>query len=111
MSVHSQQFYLRPATPIRRQAPIGRGVMPQSRILLFLIALVSLSISTSAQTATAVLSGTVTDQSKAVVSHAKITILNPATGTTRASIADEQGRFFVSALLPGTYDLRVEQKG
>lgn len=85
--------------------------MPQSRILLFLIALVSLSISTSAQTATAMLSGTVTDQSKAVVPHAKITIHNPATGTTRASITDEQGRFFVSALVPGTYDLQVEQKG
>ena len=52
--------------------------------------------------------GTVTDQSGAVVPKAKVTLLNQGTGETRATMSNDAGYFSLASITPGTYTLRVE---
>jgi hypothetical protein len=58
-----------------------------------------------AQTATTSLHGTVYDPKGAVVSGAAITLLNPATGFSRATKSDNQGNYQFLELPPAKYDL------
>ena len=55
--------------------------------------------------------GTITDPSGAVVSGAKITITNRATGQIVDQTSTSSGTFNSGGLLSGTYVLRVEAKG
>ncbi len=64
----------------------------------------------NAQT-TASLSGTVTDQTGAVIPGAVITLTNEATQAKRNTTTNGTGQFSMTALLPGTYDVNVEAKG
>ncbi len=59
----------------------------------------------------AVLSGTVRDQSGALVSDATITAKNEDTGAIRKSITDDSGRYQVPALPIGRYKIRAEKAG
>jgi len=60
------------------------------------------------QTPTATLSGTVRDATGAVVANAKITLVNSATGLSRTADVDDKGRYSVTDLDPGTYELRAQ---
>ena len=53
-----------------------------------------------AQTTTARLSGTVTDETGGVVPGAQVTVSNASTGAQRAVTTDERGRFTVPQLAP-----------
>ena len=53
--------------------------------------------------------GTVSDSSGAAIPGAKITVTGP-TGD-RTTVTNEQGVFDVDALIPGTYNVKVEQTG
>jgi hypothetical protein len=64
-----------------------------------------------AQAPVGTISGTVRDQSDAVVPGASITIRHVATGAERHLTSDEQGTFSAPALAVGTYDVRVELAG
>src|SRR5215472_7093268 len=64
-----------------------------------------------AQTTTATLSGMVRDQSGGVIPEAKISLKNTATGVTRTTTTDAQGRYYLMNLDPGSYLLRVEHAG
>ena len=55
--------------------------------------------------------GTITDPSGAVVSGARITITNKATGQVVTQTTSTSGTYNSGALLPGDYTLRVEAKG
>jgi Carboxypeptidase regulatory-like domain len=55
--------------------------------------------------------GTVTDPNGAVVSGANITITNKATGTSAKTNSTASGTYSSGALLPGQYDVRIENKG
>ena len=55
--------------------------------------------------------GSIDDQSGSVVPKASVTITNKATGVTRSTTSDEQGRFSLLNVLPGTYDLKVGAPG
>ncbi len=55
--------------------------------------------------------GTVTDQTGAVLPQAQVTINNKATGQSRETATDEAGRYTISNVLPGSYDLAVSAKG
>jgi hypothetical protein len=59
----------------------------------------------------ATLSGTVTDQSGAVIPSAQISIRNTATGTTRSVTADAAGFYAAPNLLPGTYEITATAPG
>ncbi len=64
-----------------------------------------------AQAPTGIISGTVTDQSGAVISGASITIVNKATAASRSIATNGQGLFSAPALPPGTYEVRGEMNG
>src|SRR5262245_45197322 len=65
----------------------------------------------SAQTATATLSGTVRDESGAVITGATITLRNPLTGASRSVKTDDEGRYSLTNIEPGEYELRAERSG
>src|SRR5215471_8048503 len=69
------------------------------------------SIAAPGQTTTATVSGVVRDSSGAVVPQVKITLKNVAKGTSRVTSTDGEGRYSLSGLEPGTYDLRAERTG
>ncbi|MGH9632769.1 MAG: TonB-dependent receptor domain-containing protein, partial [Bryobacteraceae bacterium] len=60
---------------------------------------------------TASVRGTVSDQSNAVIAAAKVVVTDADRGTVFNSIADESGRFVVTALPPGNYILTAEAPG
>ncbi len=64
-----------------------------------------------AQTNTATLSGTVTDNKGAVVPDVVITVSNTATGSKRQATTNREGFFTVPLLPPGAYSLRAQREG
>src|SRR5258708_11457303 len=59
----------------------------------------------------ATINGTVTDPSGGLISGAKITATQPATGTRRTTQTSSAGLYSLSALPVGTYDVTVESTG
>ncbi len=107
--------------PIPMKAfPKGKTVMPSFNCsrsgigftLLALIALSALLLSSVAFAQTTVaqgsIQGTVTDPSGAVVSGAKITISNKATGQVVTTTSSSSGTYNSGGLIPGDYVVRVE---
>ena len=76
-------------------------------------AAVFLSMQTAvlAQSFTATVRGTVTDESSASIAAAKVTVTDADRGTTFTTTADETGRYTVTNLPPGHYVLTVEAPG
>jgi hypothetical protein len=68
-------------------------------------------LSATGQTTTGTLSGTVRDTSGAVVPHAKMTLTNSATGVSRSLESDAEGRYSLTNIEPGTFELRTEHEG
>ncbi len=77
-------------------------------ILLFL----GLASSSFAQSiVTGGISGTVTDQTGAVVTGAKLALANPATGDTHSATSSATGEFNFALLKPGQYTLTIAKDG
>ena len=55
--------------------------------------------------------GEISDPSGSVIAQATITLTNMATGQVYEAKADEAGRFAVSNVLPGDYDLKAGSAG
>ncbi len=72
--------------------------------------LVSTGILT-AQTATGTIEGTVFDPSHALVSGARVTVIELQTNQTRSQTSNAEGFFEFRALPLGVYSIQVEQKG
>jgi len=70
-----------------------------------------ISASVFAQTTTATLSGVVRDPSGAVVPSVRVTLTNNQTRLSRETISDSDGRYSLTNLLPGKYELRAEHAG
>lgn len=64
-----------------------------------------------AQQLTATLSGTVYDQTGAVVPKAAVALTNDLNKTTRQTTANSSGYFTFTALQPGTYSVRITASG
>ena len=64
-----------------------------------------------AQGTTGSISGTITDESKAVMPGVTVTVKNNETGLERAQVSDDQGRYRVLNLNPGTYIVTAELTG
>lgn len=87
----------------------------RSKMVLFLFCLlltVLLAARASfAQAGRGGISGTITDPSGAVVSKAKVTALNGATGISQQSVSSAAGLYSFVSMTPGTYDITVSMKG
>ena len=73
--------------------------------ILVSLMLAALSLSAFAQS-TATLQGSVTDQSGSLISGAKVTVRNQATGAERIVQTDTDGNYQAAALPPGVYRQR-----
>jgi len=82
------------------------GKSLRSVLYSFLTVLVVASVA-AAQTTTAAFQGTVTDTSGAVIPAAQVTASNIETGLKRTTITNEAGRFLLSELPPGSYEITV----
>ena len=80
------------------------------RQLFLILGLVLLAGVTSAQTFGEI-TGEVTDQSGAVAPNASITATNTATNVSRATRTNTAGIYSIPALVPGTYQVKVEAPG
>jgi hypothetical protein len=79
------------------------------RLLAVLVLFLTAHLAT-AQSTSATVSGTVVDQSGAVVPDVKITVLNTGTSLKREVITDKNGDFTVALIPPGTYSLRASRR-
>jgi hypothetical protein len=79
----------------------------QILVSLMLVAFSSIAIAQS----TATLQGTVTDPSGALVSGAKVTVRNQATGSERIVQTDSDGNYQAAALPPGVYRVEAQAQG
>jgi len=80
------------------------------RFLLLPLLLVLASVAAFAQ-ANSTVTGTVTDQTGAVVPGAKITLTDPATGTTKTTVSGSSGLYEFAGLNAANYNLKVAAKG
>jgi outer membrane receptor protein involved in Fe transport len=64
-----------------------------------------------AQTETGTVTGTITDQSSAAVSGAKIEVKSVDSGLTRSTVSGSGGLYTISGLKPAVYDVVVEAAG
>jgi hypothetical protein len=77
-------------------------------VLFSLVAAVSVL---SAQTATGTLTGTVTDSSGAIVSGAKVAVVNTGTSSRFEVVTNESGIYTAPLLQPGSYEVNVAAPG
>src|SRR5689334_7417177 len=63
------------------------------------------------QTTSSRISGSVSDPQGAAVPAASVTILNPVTGQTFATVTNQQGEFVVPSVPAATYRVTIETKG
>ena len=82
-----------------------------SRSMLLTCALLALSFPVIAQAPTGIITGTVTDETGAVIPNAKVTITNKATDFVRVALASSEGFYSAPALPAGEYQVRCEQTG
>ena len=93
-----------------------KSVLPEISLLarlgiLFVLWALSWAGRLSAQNDTADLSGTVLDQSNALVTRAQIDLTNSDTELKRRVFSNGEGSFSIPALPPGKYVLRAEHDG
>src|SRR6266545_7660749 len=86
--------------------------MYPKRIALCLCLVLLAALPVGAQSSfTAAVRGVVTDASSAAVAGARVSVIESDRNVPHAVLADEAGRYVVTALPPGKYSLRVEAQG
>ena len=79
--------------------------------VLFLLVLVAVPRTALAQATTGTISGTVTDESRAVLPGATVVVRNTETGATRTLVSDDRGGFRALNLSPGLYSVTADLQG
>jgi hypothetical protein len=82
-----------------------------NRAIVYFCAVLLLSAAATGQTITGEISGTVLDESAAVVPGAAVALVNENTGTSREMLSNEVGLFVFPVLQPGTYTVKVSRQG
>ncbi len=77
----------------------------------FLLTLVVLSLPLAAQTGLGIVTGTVTDPSKATIAKATVTLTNTATGVVHTSASNDAGLYYFGSVPIGSYHLAIEATG
>jgi hypothetical protein len=65
----------------------------------------------AAQQTEARIAGTISDQNGGVLPGVTVTVTSATTGATRTAVTDEQGRYTITNLPPGTYAVNAELSG
>jgi hypothetical protein len=83
------------------------------RLLQMMVVVLSLTLAQAAlaQSATATLTGSVTDERGAVIAGAKVTLTDIARAVQREVTTNNDGLFVVPQLAPSRYKIKVEQSG
>src|ERR1051325_5422776 len=82
------------------------------KVPIYAIAICMFAVSiAAAQTTTAAFQGTVADTTGAVLPSAEVMVANLETGLRRTTISNELGRFVLSELPPGSYEITVSLPG
>src|SRR5687767_10676905 len=88
---------------------------PALRVLVTLWVTLGITVASvvdaRAQSVSGTILGTVTDQSGAVISNAKVTVTNEGTGLTRTVITDRNGDYVVPSIPTGRYVVVAEVAG
>src|SRR5262245_27548484 len=84
------------------------ALSPKSFLLLLLLMAVAVGYG---QTPTATLSGVVRTVQSEVIKKATVIVKNDATGKSRQVTTDENGRYTITLLEPGSYELQVRADG
>ena len=92
-------------------AAAGRPICYGLLLCVVLILGVSPICLRAQSTATGTITGTVLDQSGAVVPDATVTITDKATGTARSATSNDKGAFVFVNVTPATYDLKIAKQG
>lgn len=80
-------------------------------LLLGLLLITGLSYRTVAQAVYGGISGTVTDEKAATIVGATVTITDLTKNVTKTVATNESGNYEVRSLIPGKYQIKVEQQG
>jgi hypothetical protein len=97
---------------LRRAIPRENFILKTGKVLLLLMSVLFLQIAASAQTGTTgQISGSVTDQSGAVVPDATVTLTQVGTGEKRTVMTSVDGNYSVPNLSIGTYRVTVTKTG
>ena len=89
----------------------GTRRLPARNVLLSLLAVLALAAVASAQSFLGTIRGTVTDETAAVISGAKVTVSNENTGFSREVTSNASGAFVFAELPVGSYTVVVEYPG
>lgn len=81
------------------------------KVLVLTLAFACAPALVSAQATTGSISGTVTDESSAILPGVTITVTNVETGVVRTQVSDARGRYRVLDLAPGSYQLATDLQG
>src|SRR5437867_4533465 len=76
-----------------------------------LLALLAAPLNARGQATTGTISGTVTDESKAILPGVTVLVKNIETGATRTLVTDERGAFRALNLTPGIYSVTADLPG
>jgi outer membrane receptor protein involved in Fe transport len=96
--------------PLEEVSHIGARALRICLLLLFILHGPSVT-NVSAQSATATLSGVVTDQAGAVIPGVNIAVISIAQGFQRSATTSDEGTFVVPLLPPGNYTVKAEHEG
>ena len=91
-------------------ARIGYSCIFRPLTLLIAFGLAS-CLPSFAQTVNATLNGHVLDVQGAAIATATVTVKNTATGAVRTTVSDAEGRYQVTALQPGPYEVKATMQG
>lgn len=83
----------------------------QPVFLLSFICACAVALPVAAQQETATLTGTVRDDSGAVVQHARVTVTNVLTNTSAHTETDDGGFYRLTGMRPGRYTVTTELAG
>jgi hypothetical protein len=107
----TQVYNVGASEPLRSHWGRIRRIVATAKVFVRLVLLLPLASAIQAQTGTGLISGVVTDPSKAVVSAAKVVALENHTHSARNTTTNRDGFYSLSQLQPGDYDVSVEAAG
>src|SRR5260370_7448653 len=87
------------------------GTFSFRRLLFLLLLLVSLAVTSYAQTATTSLRGDVTDSSGALIQAVAVTLTESSIGFTQTHQTNEKGEYSFQQIPPGSYQIKISAPG